>query len=341
MTATVHAEIPEEDWIDLAGTVGAENGRVSNSGNSTLVYVQAETKPDPKSTLGHRLVDDNLFDYVVASPESIWVRALHREGIASVTPDLAVGVLKGALDTHDADVHNAAVNKYLHQHTSTSTTVSTDSLVNDYQINVADTTGFIVGNALHINTGSVETTHPIITAITPGTPGVLILDRRLDKAHSVGDIVVNSIIDLASQIGTLATPQVYWAGPEPGEVWHITTLTVAMGHSSAGDLGLFGNLTKLTNGVVVRSFIGGNYGTLTNWKTNGDIDLDTGNVKFPVRSGGGGTHGTTTTGPFKDRTGAVLRLDGDSGDRFEIYVQDDLTGIIFWNMKVQGHWEGF
>jgi len=247
---------------------------------------------------------------------------------------------KFALDIHDADVHNVGVNKYLHQHSGVSTTLSVDSAVNDYQINVADTTGFIVGNALHINTTVTEPTHPIITAITPGAPGVFTLDRRLDIAHLIDDEIELSVIDLASQVGTLAAPQIYWAGPDPGEVWHIETLTLAMGHSSAGDLGLFGNLTKLTNGVILRLKIDGNYGTLTNWKTNGDIDVDTGNVKFPVRSGGGGTHGTTTTGPFKDRTGSIIRLDGDKGDRFEVYNQEDLTDIIFWNMKVQGHLEG-
>ena len=251
-----------------------------------------------------------------------------------------IGSLKGALAIHDADVHNSAVNKLLHQHTATSTTLSADSAIDDYQITVADTAGFIVGNSLHINTGSIEVTHPVITAITPGTPGVLVLDRRLDRAHDAGDEVTNAIIDLASQIGTLAAPQIYWAGPEPGEVWHITHFTLAMGHNSAGDLGLFGNLTKLPNGVVLRAFVDGHYGTLTNWKTNGDINLDTGNIDFPLRSGGGGTHGTTADGPFKIRTGAVLRLDGDLGDRFEVYVQDDLTGIFFWSMKAQGHREG-
>ena len=113
-----------------------------------------------------------------------------------------------------------------------------------------------------------------------------------------------------------------------------------MGHGSAGDFGLFGNVAALTNGVLLRVKIGGNYGTLTNWKTNGDINVDTGEVTFHLRSGGGGTHGTAANGAFKDRTHAVMRLDGDLGDQFEVYVQDDLTGLSFFNMKVQGHIEG-
>ena len=138
---------------------------------------------------------------------------------------------------------------------------------------------------------------------------------------------------------TLAAPQEYWAGPEPGEIWHISNLTLAMGHSSAGDFGLFGNQPKLPNGVQLRARNNGQYGTLTNWKTNGEINVDTGEVDFHLRSGGQGTYGTSANGAFKTRTGAVLRLNGDTEDRFEVYVQDDLTGLAFWNMKVQGHLE--
>ncbi len=339
MAETVHIEIPEDDWVELSSLAAAMNGRVSNSGNAVLVYVQAETKPSADSNSGHRLVDDNLFDYVVHAPEALWMRALNTPGIASVTPDLAVDVLKGAMDIHDADVHRRAVNSYVHQHTAIATTISADSSPNDYVIGVANTAGFSAGDTIDINTTTIETTHPTIVGVTPGTPGSFELDRRLDVAHFAGDEVVQAIINLSSQIGTLAAPQEYAAGPPPGEVWHILNLTLAMGHSSAGDFGLFGNLPKLTNGVILRVRINGQYGTLTNWKTNGEINVDTGEVFFHARSGGQGTHGTAANGAFKTRTGATMRLDGDTNDVFEVYVQDDLTGLAFWNMKIQGHIE--
>ena len=259
------------------------------------------------------------------------------------TGNVRLKVHNGALDIHDADVHTTAVNKYIHQHTATTTTVSTTSVANDYQLIVADTTGFVVGDTLHINTGTVEPTHPTIIAVAAGTPGTFTLDRRLDRAHSIGDVVTKVIINLASQAGTLASPQEYFAGPEDGEVWHVQNLTLAMGHTTSGDFGLFGNLAALTNGVVLRVRINGNYGTLTNWKTNSDINVDTGEVDFHARSGGQGTYGTAANGAFKVRTGAVMRLDAATSDRFEVYVQDDLTtgpnDLVFWNMKVQGHLE--
>jgi hypothetical protein len=111
-----------------------------------------------------------------------------------------------------------------------------------------------------------------------------------------------------------------------------------MTHGSAGDLGLFGNLAALTNGVLLRAKINGNYGTLTNWKTNANIKTDMFDVVFDNRSGGGGTWGTTGRGTFRE-AGAVLRLDGDTADQFELYVQDDLTTLLTFTMKVQGHLE--
>lgn len=248
--------------------------------------------------------------------------------------------LKGARDTYDADVHNSAVNQYVHQHTAVTTTLAVDSSVNTNIISVSDATGFVVGDTIDINTTTIETTHPTIISISAATgPSNFTLDRQLDVAHLAGDEVTQAIINLASQIGTLAVPQEYLAGPPAGQVWHITNLTLAMGHGTAGDFGLFGNISALTNGVILRVKVNGRYGTLTNWKTNGEINVDTGEVTFHTRSSGGGTHGTAANGAFKTRTGAVMRLDGNSGDKFEVYVQDDLTALNFWNMKIQGHVE--
>ena len=337
MAETLHHFVPYTAWINLSALIG-NNARVSNSGTATLVYTRAIAQPAADSTLGHVLEDNNQFDYAVHAPEAIWVRALHSQGIVSATPGLALDLLDGALDIHDADVHRRAVNRQVAQVTGTSTTIATASAPNDYQISVANTAGFTVGDALYLDTGSVESTYPYITAITPGTPGTFTLDRRLDIAHAVGDTIAIALVDITAIAGSLAAPQEFVAGPEPGDVWHVTNLTLAMGHSSAGDFGLFGNLPRLTNGVLLRARIDGQYGTLTNWKTNGDINVDTGEVFFHTRSGGQGTFGTAANGAFKARTGAVIRLDGDTNDQFEVYVQDNLTALDFWNMKVQGYY---
>lgn len=253
-----------------------------------------------------------------------------------------IGSFNGALDIHDADVHNIIINKYTRQYTAVNTTLSVATVGDgtEYTISVADATGFTVGNHLHIDTTSVETTMPVLLSTTAATgPAVFTIDRRIDLAHNIGDTVTSAVIDMSSLIGTLATPQKYIVGPEAGEVWHITRLLFEITHTSAGDLGFFGNQTALTNGVVLRAKISNQYGTFTNWKTNADIKADMYDVEFDARSGGGGTWGTTGRGSF-NRAGAVIRLDGSAGDSIEVDIQDDLTGLSTFTMKFQGHVEG-
>lgn len=250
-----------------------------------------------------------------------------------------IGSLNGALNIHDADVHNRVLNDFAHQHTATVTTLTAPTLADGstYQIAVADATGFTAGDYLHINTTSIETTHPRLLATTAATgPATFTLDRRLDKAHSIGDEVRKAIIDMSISVGTLASPQEYVFGPPIGEVWHITRLLFSMVHGTAGDLGLFGNLPALTNGVILRAKVNGQYGTFTNWKTNADIAEDIYDISFDARSGGAGVYGTRGRGTFTN-AGAVIRLDGTLGDRIEVYIQDNITALNSFDIKFQGH----
>jgi hypothetical protein len=248
-----------------------------------------------------------------------------------------IGSLKGALDVHAADVHQEMINKALHTHTGVETTlaVATSGDGSEYQITVVSVVGFVVGDFLHIENGGQEPTHSQILVITGA---VFTLDRHIDLPHPIGTPVEQSILDLTTTIGTLADPVEYFVEPVAGEVWHITRMLFAMAHSSAGDLGKFGNLPALTNGVLVRVKTDGSYRTLTNWKDAGDMKVDMFDIQFDNRSGGGGDFGTSGRWTFS-QSGSVLRLDGNTNDRIEVYIQDDLTGLGFFNMTTQGHLE--
>lgn len=250
-----------------------------------------------------------------------------------------ISSFRGAIDVHNADVHRSIVNRYVHYHdVTTETTLAVASAIGDYQLEVASAVGFVVGDYLHVNTTTSETTHPVITGIAGN---VLTLDRRMDAAHEIGDTITRSIVDMAltGQVATMAAPIVYWSAPVVGEVWHITRLLFSMVHGTAGDLGLFGNLASLTNGAIVRVKVDGVITTLTNWKNNGDMKTDMFDVEFDSRSGGQGNYGTSGRGTFTN-AGAIIRLDGALGDRFEIVVQDDITNLGFFGLKIQGHLEG-
>ncbi len=93
MAITVHVDIPKDSWVELSLLATTQTGRVSNSGNATLVYVEALAAPDADSTKGFRSDDNNIFDYALTDGNALWMRALHAGGIASVN------VLPGATGT--------------------------------------------------------------------------------------------------------------------------------------------------------------------------------------------------------------------------------------------------
>lgn len=249
-----------------------------------------------------------------------------------------IGSLKGAINVHVADVHDTVINEYFHVHTGVSDTLAIASSKQDILINVTNGGLFSVGNEIQISNGAEGTTFPTIKAIATNA---LTLDRPLDFAFAVG-ATVEVISTNMAVLGSLASPVSFKAEPNSSEHWHVIRFILSMTHSSAGDLGLFGNQTALANGVIVRIYKAefDQYGTFTLWKSNSDIKDDMYDVNFDTRSGGGGTYGTTGRGSIKLGTGAVPKVDGSKGDFLEILIQDDLTGLTSFKQKIQGHIEG-
>ena len=251
----------------------------------------------------------------------------------------AIGSYRGALSVHDADVHREIISFQLHQHTATTTTFSIAASAGDININLTSAAGFAIGDSLHLFNGTnVEHPHPQITGLA-GT--VATLDRPLDHDFSIGDEITKSLVNMKVN-GSLASPQIFKVEPLASQIMHITEMSIELTHTSSGDNGLFGDLAKLTNGVVLRRYDGttGTHSTYTVWKDNGDIYLDTSDIYYASRSGSGATHSTNSSGNLKDIAKAVLYLDGSVGDYFEVLVQDNLTSLVTFRIKVHGHYEG-
>lgn len=233
------------------------------------------------------------------------------------------------------DIGKPIVNRSLHRHTGVTalTTVATTALGTDYILTVDSTTGFSIGDYVHIENGEAENTHPKINGLTATT---ITLDRRIDLAHPIGTSVIQAILDVSSVAGTMASPAEYYIQPPANEIWHLHRILPVMTHGTNGDLGLFGNLVKLPNGMLLRVRQDDRYSTFTNWKTNGEIKQVMFDVEFDSRSGGGGTYGTSGRGTFT-AAGTTVILDGRKNDRLELYVQDDITALITFFMNAQGY----
>ncbi len=249
-----------------------------------------------------------------------------------------IGSQSGALDVHDADVHNVPFNEFFHEHTGVETTIAVAVTKGDTAITVVDASSIIVGNTLHIANSVIETTFPTVT-IKVGN--VLTLDRPLDYSFSIGDTV--EVVESEMKVNaTLSAPRAYRLIPDGNQLWHVISITVSIIHTSTGDDSKFGDAAALINGLVFRGYNAtmNQYRTLTNWKTNGDIGLDFGDLVYTDKAGGG-LHGTKGIVSIKARAGAVPSIDGSKGDYLEILVQDQLLTLLGASgsvrAKAQGH----
>ena len=251
-----------------------------------------------------------------------------------------IGSLGGAINVHMAGVHNYPINDGFHRHTGTSTTLTVASSVGATSITVASSTGIVAGNTIQI--GGHVSTDLTYTKVLSVAGNVLNLNRPLGHARAIGATVEVVETDISSIVGTIASPISYRVIPSSGLVWHIERFVIEMVHSSAGDTGLFGNLTALANGCVLRKYNGidGTFSTFDVWQSNADIYLDFGDIHFETRSGGGGSYATIGFGSF-EAIGVTVKLDASIGDYMEILIQDDITALTSFRMRAQGHLEGF
>jgi hypothetical protein len=168
-------------------------------------------------------------------------------------------------------------------------------------------------------------------SITPSMP----YDLDTAKITSSKRVNVNQSIDA----GSLVTPIKYKTRPPGNTKWDITRFIIDMILTSAGDDGKFGNLPPLTNGV----FFGFEGDLFTEYLLaifdNGGFRATAYDVQYTVRSGGAGDFGMAVrkTSAGMDKLGVAVRLEGETNDHFVSYVQDALTGIVRYRVKIMGH----
>lgn len=311
---------PFAKWIRVVYTNGPDA--------QTIFRLQAVAKGNSKPS-SHR-IQDSIIDHDDAELTKSVLTGM--SGIDGVFEN--VKTYRGALQVDDSLVHKTGISEHIKRDTGASTTFDVEASIGDILINVASTTGFAVDDLLRIcNTDETvcERNHFHITAISVGVS--LTLDRPLDNGYAIGDDVIRVQIGM-NVTGTLASPISFKLEPVGIERWQITRALPTMLDDAAMDDGKFGGLSALTNGLTMRTVINGVFRTLTIWKLNGDLKDDMYDVSYSAKAPAGqyGLSGrwTFTKGEF------VVDLDGATGDYLEVLVQDDLSGLIDFEIKCQG-----
>ncbi len=355
-----NVRIERNTWVDLYAATGIAVGTVltiENSGNADVYLAVQAVQPDkdhqeynivkrpPSVTVQNSEGDLGAWAFVQGTEGLLSISSVLAEGFRPVTSSRLhdgfgnpIDSLKGAIDVHDADVHDIPVNELFHRHTGVATTLAVAASAGDTSITVVDGTLFNNGDSFQIEEGSkIEVTFPVINL--GGNTNTFIIDRPLDNDFSIGALAEVVETNMAVD-GTLLAPVSFRFIPDADQSWHAISFTLSMTHSSGSDSSLFGDLAELTNGLVLRAYNGlaDQHRIFDVWKNNAQIGLTFGKVDYLPKVGGG-DFGTFATASIKFRSGAVPKVRGANGDYIEILVQDPLGNLISLNLKAQGHEE--
>lgn len=230
------------------------------------------------------------------------------------------------------------VNQFFHRITAPNTTViAPERPIGSIVIVVADTTGFVDGDKLAFN-GIVSSQ---FIPITDGASGAnnLLIRYPLDIIAGIGQTVERVETDITSLAGTGASdPVLYKAQPFGTEKWRIAELLVTMTYSVIGFDGDFGDIQGglAGFGMVIRVSIGGTIITLMEWLTNEDILRDSFDFKYSDTRGPNGTEfGLNARFDFARLTANSI-LDGSTGDFIEVFMADNVTTLLNFQISAQG-----
>lgn len=240
------------------------------------------------------------------------------------------------IDTHVADIHQRMINRYIVRFTGTTSNLNVNASAGDTSLTVVSDVAFTVGDWIQITENSTEETSYMQITAKPGG-NVLTLDRPLDNAYTtVTPAVVEIVVlDMATAIGTLASPISFTLAPPSDEVWHIWRLLMTIQDGSSMDTSLYAGSPALTNGVLIRINNDGVTRVLTNWKKNADMMEDAFDIDFHDKAPAG-SFGLSVRWTIK-KTDAYIHLDGSTNDFLEVLIQDDLTVLENQEIKGQGH----
>ena len=218
------------------------------------------------------------------------------------------------------------------------TTLASLAVVDAYTISVVSATGISAGSYVilfHPDSVRFSTFYCVSIVTTTVT-----LDSPIDFAYPSGTYVDVAITDLS--VDGSSTPQVFGLrgiGTPPGIelTVDITRIIMTCIAASAIDLTKFGDLTKLTRGLLLRKR-DGRYKNSFNVKDNGEVagiqfDWTPHAALTPVQ----GVDGFISRLTFasQGKIGVTKRL--ALGEDLEIWVQDNLTGLTSLKVIAEGH----
>jgi hypothetical protein len=221
-----------------------------------------------------------------------------------------------------------------------STTLSVAGNIGDTTITLTSVTGAADGKYI-ILFHPASLRFGTFTQIGAAAGSVITLDTPLDFAYPVGTYV--DIADTNLNVsGSLSSPEVFGlrgTGTPPGVKlsFDMTRMIFTCLTDTAVNLVKFGDLAKLTNGLVFRTR-DGRYKNIFNVKDNREIaSLMYDWTPYAATNPSQGQDGFVSRFTFggQEKIGVVIRL--DIGTDAELLIQDDLTLLDMFEVVAEGH----
>lgn len=222
---------------------------------------------------------------------------------------------------------------YFSKELATATTLAANTAIDDVAVTVTDSTSFVAGVYLGLFSGVSGEERFFFAEVLSKAVDTLTLDTPLDFAFESGDPIIALTRDL--DVDGSTAPVVFRLAGSGLVPIDVTRIMITMETSTTPDLALFGNITALTNGIVLRR-VDGDTRNIWNIKRN----MDFANLAYDLQfysSIGQGADGLTCRYTFagQDKHGVAIRL--EEGESLDLIVQDNLTGINQFRIIAEGH----
>ena len=144
-------------------------------------------------------------------------------------------------------------------------------------------------------------------------------------------------------IGDYSAGVDFYIQPPSDKVYRITRLLISLGDTTINNADQYGGIAQLNNGTQfitkingTESFIDGDRGST--FISNGYFQMLMYDFNCDFASLGSGEDFCTGRWTF-DKSGTVIRLDGNKNDTLIVRLRDDMTGLIHQRFMVQGYEE--
>ena len=252
--------------------------------------------------------------------------------------NFAIGADGRSIDVNVQDQISQPIEFYLSQ--KLNNVVVTGATAKTRTINLEAGHGFIAGNYIEIhynNNGVIRFLQKKVVAVTATS----VTTGSFVDINLTPDVVVNAKrVNVDLSVDGSVSPVCFSLGPCCNQEWDVTRLIGQMILASPPDDGLFGDLDALTNGIFfgAENDLGQTY--LVDVVENGEFRASAYDVSYQDRSSpAGGLYGLTFRKSFAgaDKMGVAIRLSANANEEFVCYVQDNLSDINRFIIKIMGH----